>query len=140
RLELGLVAMRRMILLAGIALAAGVMSASAQAPDIPAVIKRGTQAEVVVKGLRSADDPIWVPGVGLLFTESANNRVVRLTANDTVETFGGELHGPLGMTLDRQGSLISLQPQAGCRSPWAIWPGGRDRSLSGPSEADSLSR
>jgi sugar lactone lactonase YvrE len=84
---------------------------------------------VVVKGLRAADDPIWVPGVGLLFTESAANRVVRLTADDKVETFAGDLHGPLGMTLDRQGRLISLQTQAGFRGPRVIWPAGKEAVL-----------
>jgi gluconolactonase len=103
--------------------------AVAQTPDIPGVIKAGTQPEVVVKGLRASDDPIWVPGVGLLFTESANNRVVRLTADDKVETFVGDLHGPLGMTLDRQGRLISLQTQAGFRGPRVIWPAGKEMVL-----------
>lgn len=99
------------------------------APAIPGVISAGTHPEVVVRGLRSADDPIWVPGVGLLFTESAANRVVRLTADDKAETFVGDLHGPLGMTLDRQGRLISLQTQAGFRGPRVIWPAGKEAVL-----------
>ena len=121
--------MRSIVLLACVALTAGVISANAQTPDIPDVIKAGTEPEVVVKGLRSADDPIWVPGVGLLFTESANNRVVRLTADDKVETFAGDLHGPLGMTLDRQGRLISLQSQKGLAGPRVIWPAGKEATL-----------
>lgn len=112
-----------------LAVFAGVSVAGAQTPDVPGVIKAGTQPEVVVKGLRSADDPIWVPGVGLLFTESANNRVVRLTADDKVDTFVGNLHGPLGMTLDRQGRLISLQSQAGFAGPRVIWPAGTETVL-----------
>ena len=99
------------------------------APAIPGVISAGTRPEVVVRGLRSADDPIWVPGIGLLFTESAANRVVRLTADDKAETFVGDLHGPLGMTLDRQGRLISLQTQAGFRGPRVIWPAGKEAVL-----------
>ena len=99
------------------------------APAIPGVISPGTRPEIVVRGLRSADDPIWVSGVGLLFTESAANRVVRLTADDKVETFAGDLHGPLGMTLDRQGRLISLQTQAGFRGPRVIWPAGKEAVL-----------
>jgi gluconolactonase len=112
-----------------VALLAAAPVATAQTPDIAGVIKGGTQPEVVVKGLRAADDPIWVSGVGLLFTESAANRVVRLTADDTVETFVGDLHGPLGMTLDRQGRLISLQTQAGFRGPRVIWPAGKEMVL-----------
>jgi gluconolactonase len=117
------------MLLACVGLAAAVAGAGAQAPDIAGVITAGTRPEAVVKGLRSADDPIWVPGVGLLFTESANNRVVRLTADDKVETFVGDLHGPLGMTLDRQGRLISLQSAKGFAGPRVIWPAGREAAL-----------
>jgi gluconolactonase len=103
--------------------------ATAQTPDIPGVIKAGSGAQVVVRGLRSADDPIWVPGVGLLFTESQANRIVHLTADDRAETFIGDLHGPLGMTLDRQGRLISLQSQAGFAGPRLIWPAGKEAVL-----------
>ena len=117
------------ILASVLAVSMGAAGAAAQTPDIPGVITAGTQPEVVVKGLRSADDPIWVPGVGLLFTESQANRVVRLTADDKVETFVGDLHGPLGMTLDRQGRLISLQTQAGFRGPRVIWPAGKEAVL-----------
>ena len=27
--------------------------------------------EVVVKGLKSSDDPLWLPGIGLIFSEFA---------------------------------------------------------------------
>ena len=103
--------------------------ATAQTPDIPGVIKGGTEAQVVVRGLRSADDPIWVPDVGLLFTESQANRIVHLTADDRAETFIADLHGPLGMTLDRQGRLISLQSQAGFAGPRVVWPAGKEAVL-----------
>jgi sugar lactone lactonase YvrE len=118
---------------------AGGLTASAQtpsagresqpAPDIPGVIKGGTRPEVVVKGLKAADDPLWVPGVGLLFTESSANRIVRLDERDQVVTFIGNLHGPLGMTLDREGRLISLQTQAGYAGPRVVWPAGREAVL-----------
>jgi gluconolactonase len=96
------------------------------APDIPGVIKAGTLPEIVVRGLRAADDPIWLPDVGLVFSESANNRVVKLGADGQVTTFVGDLHGPLGMTFDRQGRLISLQTQAGFAGPRVIWPAGKE--------------
>jgi sugar lactone lactonase YvrE len=92
------------------------------APDIPGVIRGGTTPEVVVRGLRSADDPLWIPNVGLVFSESQANRIVRLGADDQVSTFVGDLHGPLGQTVDRQGRLISLQTQEGFRGPRVVWP------------------
>ena len=123
-----------------IAVAISSRMVAAQTPDIPGVIKAGTEAQVVVKGLRSADDPIWVPDVGLLFTESAANRIVRLTADDKVETFVGDLHGPLGMTLDRQGRLISLQSQKGFAGPRVVWPAGKEATLADQFEGHAFGR
>jgi hypothetical protein len=97
------------------------------APDIAGVIKGATRPQVVVRGLRSADDPLWLPGIGLVFTESANNRIVRLGDDGQVTTFIGDLHGPLGQTVDRQGRLISLQTQEGFRGPRVVWPRVRRR-------------
>src|SRR5207302_8554531 len=106
---------RLVSLVVQVATFAGVASAAPQSQpgtalmepvqDIPGVIRAGTQPEIVIRGLRSADDPIWLPEIGLVFTESQANRVVRLTDRDEVVTFVGDLHGPLGMTLDRQGRL-----------------------------------
>ena len=99
------------------------------APDIPGVIKGGTLPEIVVRGLRAADDPLWLPNVGLVFTESPNNRVVKLGDDNQVTTFIGDLRGPLGMTVDRDGRLISLQTQPGFAGPRIIWPAGKERVL-----------
>jgi sugar lactone lactonase YvrE len=99
------------------------------APDIPGVIKAGTLPEIVVRGLRAADDPLWLPTVGLIFTESPNNRVVKLGEDNQVATFIGDLHGPLGMTVDREGRLISLQTQAGVAGPRVVWPAGKEKVL-----------
>ncbi len=130
--------MRRFVL-AVLAGGLAVSSASAQnvpntvvlqpAPDIAGVIKGGTVPEIVVRGLRSADDPLWLPNIGLVFTESQNNRVVLLGEHDQPTTFVGDLHGPLGMTVDRQGRLISLQTQAGFAGPRVIWPAGKELVL-----------
>ena len=94
------------IVLAVLAGCMGVSSASAQpapntvvltpAPDIAGVIKGGTRPEVVARGLKSADDPIWLPNIGLVFTESQGNRVVRLGEDDQLSTFVGRFHRPLG--------------------------------------------
>ncbi len=129
--------MRVGVLLAVVLGCAGIASAQPRAgtvvlepaPEIPGVIAAGTRPEIVVRGLKSADDPIWVPNIGLLFTESQANRVVRLGDDDQVTTFVGDLHGPLGMTMDSQGRLISLQSQAGFAGPRVIWPAGKETVL-----------
>jgi len=129
----------KLIALAVLAACMGVSSASAQpapntvvllpAPDIAGVIKGGTKPEIVARGLKSADDPIWLPNTGLLFTESQGNRVVRLGENDQLSTFVGDLHRPLGMTFDAQGRLISLQSETGFTGPRVIWPAGKEMVL-----------
>ena len=95
-------------------------------PEIAGVIKGGTQPQVIATGLDGADDPIWLPEVGLIFTEPNANRIVRLSGSDTLMTFVGGLRRPLGMTLDREGRLISLQSEAGYTSVRVVWPPGKE--------------
>ena len=96
------------------------------APDIAGVIAGGTMPEVVIKGLTSSDDPLWLPDIGLLFSESQAKRIVRLDEHDQPVTFVGDLHNPLGMTFDAQGRLISLQTQPGFTGPRIVWPKGKE--------------
>jgi gluconolactonase len=83
--------------------------------------------EVVVKGLTSADDPLWLPDIGLIFSESQANRIVRLDERDQPVTFVGELYNPLGMTFDAHGRLISLQTRPGFTGPRVVWPKGSEK-------------
>jgi gluconolactonase len=96
-------------------------------PDIPGVIAGGTMPEVVVKGLTSSDDPLWLPNIGLIFSESQANRIVRLDEHDQPVTFLDGLLNPLGMTFDSQGQLISLQTRPGLTGPRVVWPKGKER-------------
>ncbi len=132
---------RQALLTLTIALAAGlgVSPAFAQTPPntvalqpspaIPGVIAGGTMPEVVIKGLTSSDDPLWVPGVGLLFSESQANRIVRLDEHDQPVTFLGDLLNPLGMTFDSEGQLISIQTKPGSMGPRVVWPKGKERII-----------
>ncbi len=99
------------------------------APDIPGVIAGGTMPEVVLKGLTSSDDPFWLPNVGLIFSESQANRIVRLDEHDQPVTFVGGLLNPLGMTFDAQGELISIQTRPGFLGPRVVWPKGKERII-----------
>ena len=133
--------LRKMLLSLTVALAAGVCVSPTPAqtppntvqlqpsPDIPGVIKGGTMPEVVIKGLTSSDDPFWVPNVGLIFSESQANRIVRLDEHDQPVTFIGDLLNPLGMTFDSQGQLISIQTKPGSMGPRIVWPKGKERVL-----------
>ena len=99
------------------------------APDIAGVIKGGTRPQLIAAGLMGADDPIWLPNIGLVFTEPNANRIVRLSDADTLSTFVDGLHSPLGMTFDRQGRLISLQSEAGFTGVRVVWPPGKEATL-----------
>jgi gluconolactonase len=99
------------------------------APEIAGVIKGGTRPQVIATGLNGADDPIWIPDVGLVFSEPNADRIVRLADTDTLIPFVTGLHRPLGMTFDGQGRLISLQSEAGFTSVRVVWPPGKEAVL-----------
>jgi gluconolactonase len=110
-------------------------------PNIPGVIAGGTMPQVVIKGLTSSDDPLWLPDVGLIFSESQAKRIVRLDEHDQPVTFVGNLPNPLGMTFDtKQGRLISLQTQPGSTGPRAVWPAGKETIIAGDYEGKSFGR
>jgi gluconolactonase len=98
-------------------------------PAIAGVITRGTQPQLIATGLSGADDPIWLPSIGLVFSEPNANRIVRLSDADTLTTFVGDLHRPLGMTFDGQGRLISIQSEEGFISVRVVWPIGREATI-----------
>jgi gluconolactonase len=132
---------RQALVMLTVALAAGLSASSTIAqtppntvalqpsPGIPGVIAAGTMPEVVIKGLTSSDDPLWVPNVGLLFSESQANRIVRLDEHDQPVTFLGDLLNPLGMTFDAKGQLVSIQTKPGSMGPRIVWPKGKERIL-----------
>ena len=121
-----------------LALAAGAGTAQAPAqsapgsipvrpsPQIAGVVAGGTQPQVIATGLKGADDPVWLPGVGLVFAEPNGNRIVRLSDGDTLVTLVDGLHAPLGMTVARDGRLVSLQSEAGFTSVRVVWPAGKE--------------
>ncbi|HEX5279463.1 MAG TPA: SMP-30/gluconolactonase/LRE family protein [Micropepsaceae bacterium] len=98
-------------------------------PAIAGVIKGGTMPEVVIKGLTSSDDSFWLPNVGLIFSESQANRIVRLDEHDQPVTFIGGLLNPLGMVFTAQGELISIQTKPGFMGPRVVWPKGHERII-----------
>jgi sugar lactone lactonase YvrE len=110
------------------------------APEIPGIIKGGTRPQLIAQGLKGADDPVWIPNVGLVFTEPNGNRIVRLGDGDTLTTFVGDLHSPLGMTFDGQGRLISIQTEPGFVSIRVVWPAGREMVLADRFDGQPFSR
>jgi gluconolactonase len=99
------------------------------APEIPRVIASGTRPQVIATGLNGADDPIWIPDIGLVFSEPNADRIMRLSDAGTLLPFVAGLHRPLGMTFDGKGRLISLQSEAGFTSVRVVWPPGKEAVL-----------
>jgi gluconolactonase len=110
------------------------------APNIPGVIAGGTMPQVVLKGLTSSDDPFWLPNVGLIFSESQANRIVRLDEHDQPVTFVGGLLNPLGMTFTAQGELVSIQTKPGSLGPRVVWPKGKERIIADNFQGKSFGR
>jgi gluconolactonase len=110
------------------------------APEIAGVVRGGTQPHVIATGLKGADDPIWLPSVGLVFSEPNANRIVQLTGADMLTTFVDGLRAPLGMTVDRSGRLISLQSEQGHTSVRVVWPRGEEAVLAERFEGLPFSR
>ena len=131
-----------------LALAAGLSVSSTVAQSPPNTVELrpspdiagGTMPEVVVKGLTSADDPLWLPNIGLIFSESQANRIVRLDENDKPVTFIGDLLNPLGMTLDGEGQLISIQTRPGSMGPRVVWPKGKEKIVADNYEGTPFGR
>ena len=94
--------------------------------------------EVVIKGLTSSDDPLWLPNIGLVFSEFQANRIVRLDEHDQPVTFLGDLLNPLGMTFDAQGQLISIQTKPGSMGPRVVWPKGKEENRRGQLPGQAL--
>ncbi len=93
---------------------------------IDGVIAAGTRPQIIATGLKGTDDPIWVPGIGLLFSEPNADRIVRLWIDDEFTTLVGGLHKPLGLTFDARGRLISLQSEPGFTAVRVVWPAGQE--------------
>ena len=110
------------------------------APEIAGVIAAGTRPALIATGLQGADDPIWLPGTGLVFSEPRANRVVRLSSDDKLIPLVEGLRSPLGMTLDRSGRLISLQSEDGHTGARVIWPAGKETVLADRYRGQPFSR
>jgi gluconolactonase len=110
------------------------------APDIPGVVAQGTRVELVRGGFTGADDPIAVPGVGLVFSEPDAGRILVIDANNRVSTLVEQSNESHGMTLDSRGRLISAQSRDGQTKIGVIYPRGQEAVLADTFEGKPFSR
>jgi len=125
-------------------------------PRFDALVPKDASIEVLAMGFEWAEGPVWVPDAkgglpagSLLFSDIPRNRVYRWKAGEGVSVFlepagftgasaYGKERGSNGLTLDREGRLIScehgdrrvsrLEPEGGKRTLADSWQGNRFNS------------
>ncbi len=95
-------------------LGALVFAASAQAEDpvtpaIPGVAAGGVIIELIKEGFKGTEGPIGYTDGSLLFTETNDNRIVRIAPDNTVSTFLENSNGANGLALNANGEIIAVQ-------------------------------
>lgn len=110
------------------------------APGIAGVVAKGTRVELVRGGLAGADDPIAVPGLGLVFSEPDASRIAVLDANNRISTLVEQSNESHGMTLDSRGRLMSAQSRDGQTRIGVIYPKGQEAVLADNFEGKPFSR
>jgi gluconolactonase len=89
-------------------------------PAIPGVAAGGIVIETIKEGFKGTEGPIAYTDGSLLFTETNENRIVRIAPDNTVSTFLENSNGANGLALSANGELIAVQtlkPQVGIIYP-----------------------
>jgi gluconolactonase len=77
---------------------------SAQSP-----IPSGAKVEQIVTGIQQPEGPVWMDGVGLLFSDIKAAKIYKWTADKGKEIYMAHSDSSNGLTLDLQGRLILTQ-------------------------------
>ena len=108
-------------------------------PRFDALVPRDAVIEVLASGFAWAEGPVWIEGEqAVLFSDIPRNRVMRFKDGEGVSVFlepagftgpgaYGSERGSNGLTLDRQGHLISCEH--GDRRVSRLTPGGGKRTV-----------
>jgi gluconolactonase len=106
--------------LGALAFAASVQAEDPVTPAIPGVSAGGVIIELIKDGFKGTEGPIGYSDGSLLFTETNDNRIVRIAPDNTVSTFLENSNGANGLALNASGELIAVQtlkPQVGIIYP-----------------------
>jgi gluconolactonase len=77
------------------------------APNIPGVVKGGTQIKVLKEGFKSTEGPMGTPDGGLLFT--SGDMIYKIDLNGNSSVYLEDTKGANGLGLDPKGRLIAAQ-------------------------------
>lgn len=106
--------------LGALAFAAAVQADEPVTPAIPGVSAGGVVIEIIKEGFKGTEGPIGYSDGSLLFTETNENRIVRIAPDDTVSSFLENSNGANGLALNASGEIIAVQtlkPQVGIVYP-----------------------
>jgi gluconolactonase len=106
--------------LGALAFAAVVQADDPVTPAIPGVSAGGVIIETIKEGFKGTEGPIAYTDGSLLFTETNENRIVRIAPDNTVSSFLENSNGANGLALNANGELIAVQtlkPQVGIIYP-----------------------
>ena len=92
------------------------------APDIPGVVAGGTRVHVIKDGFNGTEGTITLPDGGVIFSETAANRTIKIDKDDRVSTFLEDTHGSNGMFFDKAGRLFVTQVPFGTGGIAIIYP------------------
>jgi len=77
---------------------------SAQSP-----VPVGAKLEKIASGFQQAEGPLWVDGLGLLFSDIKANKIYNWNEKDSISIFMNPSDSSNGLTLDKQGRLVLTQ-------------------------------
>jgi gluconolactonase len=77
---------------------------SAQSP-VPA----GATVEIIATGIKQPEGPVWMNGVGLLFSDIKTAKIYKWTPENKLEIYMAHSDSSNGLTLDLQGRLVLTQ-------------------------------
>ena len=124
--------------LGALAFAAVVQADDPVTPAIPGVSAGGVVIEIIKEGFKGTEGPIGYSDGSLLFTETNDNRIVRIAPDNTVSTFLENSNGANGLALNASGEIIAVQtlkPQVGI-----IYPTDKQKTLAENFEGTAFQR
>ncbi|MCQ8106354.1 SMP-30/gluconolactonase/LRE family protein [Methylomonas sp. SURF-2] len=78
-------------------------------PAIPGVAAGGVVLELIKDGFKGTEGPIGYSDGSLLFTETQDNKIIRIAPDDKVSTFLEKSNGANGLAWTPDGQLIAVQ-------------------------------
>lgn len=107
-------------------------------PAIAGVVAAGTPVEFIQEGFKGTEGPLALPGGDLIFTETQDARITRITPQGKTEPFLAQSNGANGLGLGKGGEIYAVQvakPRVGI-----VYPPEKARTLADNFEGKPFGR